>query len=499
MTPQSGAPPAEASDESVVGRIARHAASKPRARAIEDATGVWSYRDLDRESALVAAQLARAGAAVASRVALTGPRSAAYIAALIGTFRARAVAIPVDPGEPPLFVERRLRALNPAVTLRIEPRPPGGPHDPAPPSATLPDDLAYILSTSGTTGEPKAVISVHRPLSHFLSWYSRRFGFTPQDRFPLLTALCYDPFLRDVFTPLWTGGTLVIPPAAIGWNSPATSAWLNEKRISALHAGPAAFRRLLHDSPAGAMFLSLRHIAFHGDIVRWADLELARLAAPRARIVTGYGATETPQIVAVFEPGRHQAGTSPAEPMPLGFAAPGTQLLVVDERGELLPPGEPGEILVQSRYLSSGYVDDPELTARKFLPGCVPGHPLERTFRTGDFGCKRRDGLVDFVARNQSFVKVDGCRVDTELVVRALLEHPRVSEARVETRAASVTGDPQIEGWLTLKPGGSSPEDLQAWLLPRVPPKMVPVRWHLNGALELGRTGKLRVTAGADP
>lgn len=434
----------------------------PAAVAVADGDQQWSYGELDRRAAVVGAALAQAGVGPGEIVAVHANRSAMLVSVLSGIVRSGAAFCLLDPAWPAGRMAAAIAAARPALWIGLSKSDPvdavveraltdvgarrfesdgawATAHGSAPDSRNAtdrPDRLAYVGFTSGTTGGMKVIAGSEGPLTHFLEWHSRTFGLTRADRFSMLAGLGHDPLLRDVFTPLWIGATVVIPDRDLLQDPARLAAWFQQQRISVAHMTPQHARGLAAGArERGVQLPALRYVFFAGDVLTAAVLDEIRQVAPHATCVNFYGATETPQAMGWWISTALDAGDSspPADP-PLGLGIDGVQLLVVDDTGRPAGVGELGEIWIRTPFLTNGYRNDPALTAERFVTSPFSGDPADRIYRTGDLGRYRPDGQVEFVGRRDSQAKVRGFRVELGEVRQVIASFPGVREAAVIVR-----------------------------------------------------------------
>src|SRR6185369_7289118 len=456
--------------------FARQARSAPSHPAAVDEAGVWTYGDLEAAANRLAHRLAGAGLAQGDVVAVAAERRAALAWAVIGILKAGCAFLLLDPDYPEARRAAMLRLGGARALVQLPGASPYGltdlpQHrivdgqeaakltapgpDPGPPAVPIgPADPDYVAFTSGSTGEPKAILGIHAPLTHFSAWHAATFELTRTDRFSLLSGLSHDPLLRDLLVPLALGATVCAPPAASFGDPEKLVAWLKEQRITVMHLTPA-FAHLLDLGPGGE---GLRFAFFGGDRLTAADVARVRRLAPAARVVSFYGATETPQAMGWFE----VTANAPAI-VPLGRGIDSVQLLVRNPRGGWAGIGELGEIAVRTPFLARGYLGDESLTEERFLPDPTPG---SRIYRTGDLGRYRSDGCVEPAGRADRQIKIRGFRVEPAEIEAALAEHPGVAEA-----AVAFTQEQLIA---FVVPRGPFPADLRTSLTRRLPSYMVP-------------------------
>ncbi|HVG08475.1 MAG TPA: non-ribosomal peptide synthase/polyketide synthase [Thermoanaerobaculia bacterium] len=497
--------------------LSRTAAGHPDRIAVQDAQEtVWTYAELEARANRLAQYLISRGVKKGDAVAVWAHRSAPLVQALMGTLKAGAAFMILDPAYPVTRLLDYLRIGRPAAWIAL----PGAPPPPAeveeavsalcrvelgalssqpetdPDIPIGPDDPACLTFTSGSTGMPKGVVGRHGPLTHFYPWMAERFALSSEDRFGMLSALSHDPLQRDVFTPVWLGGHMVLPdPDWIG--APGYLAgWLRSERVTVLHLTPAMMEMVLESTSNGSEPISglpdLRWAFVVGDLLKKGDVERLQELAPSAICVNLYGSTETQRSVSYFEvlrhPGLDRLGK---EVLPLGRGMEGCQLLVLNRGGGLAGVGESGEIHLRSRHLAHGYLGDEALTAERFRPNPLLASPEagDRVYRTGDLGRYLPDGGVEFAGRADFQVKLRGFRIELGEVEAALARYPGVRECVVIAREDR-PGDRRLVGYLV---GSFAPEqhELRAFLGSRLPDYMVPSAFVVLPALPLTRTGKV--------
>jgi non-ribosomal peptide synthetase component F len=307
-------------------------AERPEATAIVHPRGAWTYAQLERASRALAAQLL-AMPGDDRVVALYSRRSGELVVAMLACLRAGLTFAVLDAAYPVERVQLLLDVLHPGRFVAIGPV-----EESAPlklPSSVMrletvdallhgeasqldqvgADAIAYLLFTSGTTGVPKCIATPHTPLVHFIDWYERTFDVDARCRFSMLSGLGHDPILRDVFVPLSTGAELHIPSPASVLDPALLYGWLAEHRITHAHVTPQLSRILCAGRRDRETLASLRFVFSGGDALRSKQATDIIAAAPGARVVNFYGATETPQAMSfhVFDP-QHRQGRGSDRP-----------------------------------------------------------------------------------------------------------------------------------------------------------------------------------------
>ncbi|MBH3426476.1 amino acid adenylation domain-containing protein [Pseudomonas alkylphenolica] len=432
----------------------QQARRSPDATAIIAHDATCRYGQLDQISQGIAALLLANGAATSDRVVIVSSRCAGLVYAMLGAARAGLTFTIADVAYPAARVEQIIRTLEPAFVLLCgeattaqfslqraghSPQVVQVPETPdkalrqfAFDQAQLPEvdpaQPAYITFTSGSTGEPKGIVTHHAPLVHFIAWHVREHGFTRDDNFSLLSGLGHDPVYRDVFTPLSIGATIICPAQATLINPSALAEWIHRHHVSVMHLTPPLGKLIETGARMSALTLDrLRYWFGGGDALSVALYQQVRAIAPAAISVNFYGTTETPQAMAFHRVDPHVDSTR----IPLGKGIEGAQLLVINEAGNQVSEGEVGEILIRSPYLSLGYWGDTALTGEKFVINPFTAEPADICYRTGDLGTYLADGSVTFLGRADSQVKVRGHRIELAEIETAIARHPRIKQCVV--------------------------------------------------------------------
>ncbi|KAI1812349.1 hypothetical protein GGS20DRAFT_26378 [Poronia punctata] len=315
-----------------------------------------------------------------------------------------------------------------------------------------PDSAPTLGLTSGSEGRPKPVQGRHFSLTYYTPWMAEKFGLSGEDRFTMLSGIAHDPIQRDIFTPLFLGATLVIPPAeAITYGLLAE--WMNEHKVTVTHLTPAMGQILV--GGATTQFPPLRNAFFVGDLLTKKDCRRLRDLAPNVRVINLYGSTESQRAVSYFEvPSKAENPDvldSLPDVIPVGQGMLDVQLLVVDreDKTKLCKVGEQGELFIRAGGLAEGYLGDDERTKElnrtKFVSNwfvdpakwaqqseqpAIPFYkgPRDRLYRTGDLGRVRPDGSIECTGRIDSQVKIRGFRIELGEIDVYLSQHPFVRE-----------------------------------------------------------------------
>lgn len=348
----------------------------------------------------------------------------------------------------------------------------------------------YLTATSGSTGSPKLVMGSHLPLQHFVAWYSEQFQFTQQDRFSLLSGIGYDPMLRDILVPLSIGATLYIPSEQHLSSKAGVANWLQEHEINVMHLTPTLAEIVF--APNQCSLPALKLIATGGEAL---SAQLAKQIveqANHAQIINCYGATETPQVV-VF----HQLDTEAlrdtqdlasldSSVIPLGKAAKGTNVVVLNETGKPCATDEVGEICIQSNFLANGYYGASELSDAQFIT-----EANGRYYKTGDAGYFDASGVLHFQGRQDRQVKYRGYRMHLDLIEQEVQKVSGLAHCAVVLKPISEEQALLVCFYVKAPQAQVAESHLRHHLLSELPPYMLPDRFVELDVLPKTQSGKV--------
>ncbi|WP_406205850.1 AMP-binding protein [Kitasatospora sp. NBC_01560] len=446
------------------------AREQPDAIAVVDGDRTVSYAELVGWARDIAALLAGHGVTAEDRVGVTGPRGAEVVAAMLGTAALGAVYVPLDPEYPVRRLAHMLSDSGAAVLLHTGTVPAlestavrvpiPGPEGSRPyragdawrPVECRPDLPFYVIYTSGSTGWPKGVAIPHSCLDNMAEWQAAHSP-RPDLRTAQFAPLNFDVSFQEVLGSLRGGGTVVIVPERLRREPVQLLAWLIEHRIERLFLPYVALQMLAVAVGAAADVtgLRLREVNTAGEqVVCTQQIRAMFERLPGARLVNHYGQSESAMVTSHILPAA--VGDWPTLP-PIGVPLPGCELLV-DPAGQ----DEPGvgELLVAGLPVSLGYLNRPELNEERFrtVDPTPQGHT--RVFRTGDL-VRIRDGVVQFLNRLDSDVKIRGIRVNLLEVDVQLLGRPGVDGAACVV-VESASGVRSLRAAVTASADGPEPD-----------------------------------------
>ena len=417
------------------------------AQAHADATAVacggrsLSYANLDLLSERFAAILRRRGIGPDRLVALAIDRSLESIVAVLGILKAGGAYLPLDLASPRLRLLDMLDEADVGLIVSRREVAQGLPDldrpilcvDAAESEATgtatsspmkvqsaAPHNLAYCIFTSGSTGTPKGVLIEHAGLVIRIEGMIDRFGVEPGCRVLQFASLCFDASVSEIFMALTSGATLVIEPHEALLPGPRLFETLRDREINVATLPPSALAALPREP-----LPRLRTIVVAGEPC---PAELVAQWAAGRRLVNGYGPTE-----ATIGATTHRCTDGSRKPT-IGRPLPHTEVYVLDQARQLAPIGIPGEIYLGGAGVARGYLNQPQLTAERFVDHLSRGQSGERLYRTGDRGRWLNDGTLDFLGRVDLQVKLRGYRVEPSEIEAVLRRHPAVSDAAVVLR-----------------------------------------------------------------
>jgi len=414
----------------------RQADRQPQAPAIFASSGDLSYAQLRDQALAVAAALHTAGFGAGDTVAVMGPKTAEQVPALLGILAAGGVYLPIGVDQPRDRAERilqtgavrlalvcgdhRLALPVPELVLAdvLRERPDGV----FPCKRTDPGDLAYVLFTSGSTGEPKGVEVTHDAAMNTVEFVARHFEIGPADRCLALSTLEGDISVMDIFVTLRTGGAIVVVDETQRRDPDAWARLIDTHKVTVLHFMPGWLEMLIE--VGRGRLSSVRVVPTGGDWVRPEVARRLRAEAPNLRFAGLGGATETPVHNTIFEVS--DAGALPADwtALPYGIPLPNNACRVVDDQGDDCPDWVAGELWVGGRGIAHGYRGRRDLTAQRFVE-----HEGRRWYRTGDLARYWPDGTIEFVGRADHRIKISGYRVELGEIEAALRRVPGVRMA----------------------------------------------------------------------
>jgi amino acid adenylation domain-containing protein len=474
--------------------VERRAAERPNALALSDGARRFTYRELDASANRLAYVLAEEGAGRGEGVALALPRSPELTCAALAAWKAGAAYVPLDVGHPDdrlrfmlmdsgarvlvTTAETAARLSGPWKTVAIDAEAdrlttaPGSPLG----RDVSPDDLAYIVYTSGTTGRPKGVEIAHQSLSNLVAWHVRTFAIGPDDRTTQLAGPAFDAAVWETWPALAADASLHLPDEATRVTPALLRDWLVAERITvSFLPTPLAEAVLALAWPAET---ALRILLTGGDTLHKRPPQGLPFA-----LVNNYGPAEATVVATSGLVAPDGNG-----PPTIGHPIDGVTVRLLGPDLSPVPDGEVGELCIGGVAVARGYRGEPALTAQKFVPD--PLDPSARLYRSGDLARHVRAGQYAFLGRNDGQLEVKGVRVEADELVSILDAHPAVAASAVAVHPGEE--GPILVAYVVPAPAASpTREELSRLLASSVPAAVLPEAWVALDALPLTPNGKL--------
>ncbi|GAA2268709.1 hypothetical protein GCM10010149_06960 [Nonomuraea roseoviolacea subsp. roseoviolacea] len=475
-------------DRTLHGLFEQQADRTPDAVAVEFEGAALTYAELDRRANRLAHLLRELGVGPEVPVALHVRRSLDLPVALLGILKSGGAYVPLDPSYPEGRLTQVLGRVDTPVLVTHRALAGGLPHerpvhvdtdldgrpDHRPDGGAGPDDLAYILFTSGSTGQPKGVAMPHRPVANLMAWHSGAY------RSLQFTALGFDVSVQEMFSTWAYGGTLVMVSDEVRRDPAALLDHIARHRVERIFLPFVALQSL---AGAGAEPpATLREVITAGEQLQVTP-QLERFIRPWMTLHNQYGPTEG----AIIDIAHTLTGPPEDWPRlpPIGRPVTGVQALILDRLGNETPDGVPGELHLGGACLARGYHGQPELTAERF----ITWRDGRRLYRTGDLARLDEAGDIQFLGRADDQVKIRGYRVEPGEIAAVLAGHPAVREAFVMAR----------EDRLVAYVAADDTTGLRPYLAERLPEYMVPSTFVPLDALPVNPSGKVDRHALPDP
>ncbi len=479
----------------------RRAQQQPDAPAVFASSGDLTYAQLRDQALTLAAALRARGIGPGDTVAVVGPKTAEQVPALLGILAAGGAYLPIGVDQPRDRAKRILQTGQVSLALVCGGQQLSLPmpaltiadvvHDASvdveiQPATTDPDELAYVLFTSGSTGEPKGVEVAHDAAMNTVEFITRHFEIGPTDRCLALSTLECDMSVLDIFATLRAGGAIVVVDEAQRRDPDAWARLINTHSVTVLNFLPGWLEMLVEVTKNSAGYLSsLRVVPTGGDWVRPELARLLRSQAPQLRFAGLGGATETAVHATICESAELPADWTA---LPYGTPLPNNACRVVNDMGGDCPDWVVGELWVSGRGIAQGYRGRPDLTTERFVV-----HDGRTWYRTGDLARYSPNGTLEFVGRADHRVKLSGYRVELGEVEAALRQVPGVRAAVAsllpasggsEVLAAAVCAETSIDAGLTAK-------RIREVLVDLVPAHMIPRHISLVERIPFTDNGKI--------
>jgi amino acid adenylation domain-containing protein len=481
-------------DRTIIDLFLARAAKQPDKIAVQIENNMLTYAALNAKANLVAQYLLRNTPGKGSIVAVQLDRSLELMIALFGILKAGCIYLPLTTEYPAERVRYLLEDSQASLLLTTEPVEDfpcidiGSILATEEPAQNLhqakPDDIAYLIYTSGSTGKPKGVLIRHRSLVNRLNWMQHMYDISHQDIILQKTPVVFDVSIWELFLWCLGGASLVLAPPGAEKDPDRLCTIIAAEKITILHFVPSmlsVFLAAVTDGRRQHELQSIRELFASGEELHPAEARLFLEYCPRARLHNLYGPTE-----ATVDVSFHQVSADiPYQRIPIGKPIDNTSLFIFNSDLQLQPIGFPGELYIGGENLSSGYLNQPELTAARFVRNPLDDSSL--VYRTGDLAAWLPDGSVEFFCRIDSQVKIRGNRIEIGEIEQVIGQFTQIRKATVLVSDSGPAA--RLIAYLVANPSYDE-ESLRSFLATRLPIYMIPAFFVVVDQIPVTVNGK---------
>ncbi|HET8844323.1 MAG TPA: amino acid adenylation domain-containing protein, partial [Ktedonobacteraceae bacterium] len=463
-----------------------------------------NYEQLNQRANQLAHYLLDLGISLGDLVGIYMDHSAELIIATLAILKTGAAYVPLDLAHPPerlafMLQDTRMKVLISQESL-CEHLPEQGPlvvviereaeliaQEPAnnPHCEAQAGELAYVIYTSGSTGIPKGVAIPQRGVNRLVCT-TNYLQIEPEDRIAQASNTSFDAATLEIWGALLNGAQLIGIPKDVILSPQVLAKFLAEKQVTILFLTTSLFNQVAHQAPEA--FSKLRYAIFGGEAGDPYAVRNVLANGKPEQLLNVYGPTENTCVSTSY---LIEALSPEASRVPIGTPIANSEAYVLDRWLQPLPSGVPGELYIGGAGLAVSYLYRPDLTAEYFVPHPFSTEPGARLYKTGDLVCRRPDGVLEFIERLDSQVKLRGFRVELGEIEARLCQHPTVLDALVLIRPFSGE-EKRLVGYVVQQPGVTpSAQELRAFLKGQLPEYMLPTSLIFLEALPLTENGKV--------
>jgi amino acid adenylation domain-containing protein len=484
----------------------RQAPKTPDMTAVVSEGKTLSYRELNERANQVAHYLRKRGVGPEVLVGVCLNRTPEMVIGLLGIWKAGGAYVPLDPAYPWERLSYMMRdsaakflltsgelkrhipsADDKAILLDSDWNQIAKESSVNPESSAVPSNLAYVMYTSGSTGEPKGAMILHSGLANYLTWAIGAYGVEAGCSVPVHSSISFDLTVTSLYPALLAGGKIELLREDVGAQNLVAALKKAENR-SLVKITPAHLELLSQQlSPQEAAGVT-KTFVIGGEALLAENLVLWREFAPATRLINEYGPTETVVGCCVHEVRPEDPRTGPVA---IGRPIANTQLYILDGNLQPVPVGVKGDLYIGGDGVARGYLNRPELTQKNFIADPFSGKSGARLYKSGDLARYRKDGTLEYLGRVDEQVKVRGYRIELGEIEAALAAHPAVQSCTV-LAVEDTTGNKQLVAYAILQ-GNESPsaEDVKDFLKLSLPEFMVPSQIVFMDSFPLTQNGKI--------
>jgi amino acid adenylation domain-containing protein len=478
-------------------------ARTPNAVAVVHGDRQLTYLQLNARANQLARHLRARGVRAGQRIVVCMDRSLEMVCALLGSLKAGAAYVPLDPAYPAERLAWSLSDSAPSILLTRSQIHASLPETAIPVvlldntsefERELTDnlesdnlsDLAYVIYTSGSTGRPKGVVIEHAGLTNYLWWALRAYGQGDSDGAPVSSSLAFDATITSLFVPLLCGRRILL--LSDGEETQGLAQLLLKGRFGPVKITPAHLRVLGQQRIDSGARDEPHTFVVGGEALPPATVAMWRSLCPDAKLFNEYGPTETVVGCCIYDAA---AAPADARSIPIGRPIWNTQVYILDSRYEPVPIGVTGELFIAGLGVARGYLNNPDLTAEHFVPNPFSVQPGARMYRSGDLARWRPDGNMEFLGRTDDQVKIRGFRIEPGEIEARLQLHAQIKECVVISRESGGADRELVAYFTSLARGGPDAEELREHLQRHLPEHMVPWKFVQLDGLPVTAHGKI--------
>lgn len=476
----------------------------PDAVALVQDQSRLSYEDLNKRANRLAHRLRRAGVKPETMVGCYLDRSIEMIVAVLAILKAGGAYVPLDPAYPkarldfilqdtgnPLILSRKSLSSslpqqysNRIVWVDGREEDSSLPEDECNPRPTTgPQNLAYVMYTSGSTGQPKGVMVEHRGIVRLVRG-TDYCHFGPNETFLQFAPISFDASTFEIWGALLNGGRLVLMHSHSSSLEDLVRA-VQHHGVTTLWLTAGLFHLLVEQYPDGLR--TLHQLLAGGDVLSARHVRLFLEHSPRTTLINGYGPTENTTFTCCHTV---RAGDPVPESVPIGKPIPNTRVYLLDGDRNPVLPGEIGELCAAGDGVARGYLNAPEATANRFQADPFTNETGQRMYKTGDLARWRSDGTIEFLGRVDDQIKILGHRIEPAEIEAVLQRHPQVKQACVVARVEN-DGAKRLAAYFVPTTSDVSSEELRKFVASELPQHMIPAFFVSVASLPLSDHGKV--------
>jgi len=483
----------------------QEAARRPDAVAVRFASEQLTYRQLNERANQIAHRLRKLGVGPEIMVGTLLDRSLDLVSGLLGILKAGGAFVPLDPSYPMQRLEfmaadiaAPVMLVDDSVVQRVSN--PGWLRGKSlsleqnradialesvenPTNQTTAENLAYVMYTSGSTGRPKGVMVSHRAVVRLVK-NTNYIEFSEQEVFLQFSPVSFDASTLEIWGPLLNGGCLAMMPPELQALSELGMA-IRQYGVTTLWLTAGLFNVMVEQRLEDLR--PLKQLVAGGDALSPSHVRKALETLQGCRLINGYGPTEGTTFTCCHTICSEDAQGSS---IPIGRPISNTQVFLLDPENELVCPGEVGELCIGGDGLARGYLNQPELTAAKFVRHPFRDDQEARIYKTGDLARYRPDGSIEFLGRTDNQVKISGYRIELGEIEAVVMQHPSVRSTVVVPRQ-DTPGEKKLIAYVVPGEQGCSTAELRAYLQEKLPSYMLPAGFVWMDSLPLSPNGKV--------